>query len=217
MDLDLYVSVEFTMFLKYSVSMNFSMNTRVATPPSTCRVFDFINVSIYFGLPTWFCLSFLNLWFSSKVIVSTNSPMNTRVPAPSSTCRVLDFVCVSLYFGLQIWICMYCLNLRGFLNLMLFINYPMNTRVLTFTLNVSCFGFHMRFPLLWLTGLDLYVFFWTYEFDQLSCFHINILWTLGFLPPPSTSRVFDFISVSQCLGLPIWICMSFLKLRFFQT
>ena len=45
-------------------------------------------------------------------------------------------------------------------------------------------------------------------FSNLIC-SLNLPWTRGFTPPPSTCCVLDIIGVSPCFGWPIWICMSF--------
>ena len=79
------------------------------------------------------------------------------------------------------------------------------------------------FPFTLAHDLDLYVFF---EPTMFLKFHFSLLanpypviisWTRGFPPQPSTCRVLDFISVSLCFGLQIWICMSLLNLRCFSN
>ena len=68
------------------------MNMRFPTPPSTCRAFDFICVSLYFGLPIWMCMSFLNLHFFANLMFSLIIPWTRGFPPPPSTCCCLDFI-----------------------------------------------------------------------------------------------------------------------------
>ena len=37
-------------------------------PPSTCRVFDVLGVSFYFGWSIWICVSCLNLWLFANLM-----------------------------------------------------------------------------------------------------------------------------------------------------
>ena len=134
-------------------------------PPSTGRVFDFIAGSLYFGLSIWICMSLLNLRFSQIsfcAFLFPLIPMNLTFPTPSSTCRAFDFICVSLYVGLLIWMCMSFLNRRSSqisCCLFIFSTSSYEHEIPDSIVNVSCFWCHMRFPLLWLTDFDLYVFF----------------------------------------------------------
>ena len=65
--------------------------------------------------------------------------------------------------------------------------------VLIFTINVSCFWFHLRFPLLWLIDLDVYVFCEFTMFHK-SHFSMNFPWTRGF--PFHHQRVVFLISLA---------------------
>ena len=69
-----------------------SMKTWVPIPPSTCRAFDFISVSFYFGLPIWICMSFLNLrvflishFYASSKWYPLILPWTRRFRLPSSS------------------------------------------------------------------------------------------------------------------------------------
>ena len=82
------------------------MNMRFPTPLSTCCVFDFICVSLYFGLLILICMSFLSSRCFRNLLFLINVVSKLEFLLPPSKCRVLDFMGVSLYFGLPIWICM---------------------------------------------------------------------------------------------------------------
>ena len=64
-----FSQLSFCPFICSTNSYNCLMNTRWTTPPSMCRVFDFIGVSLYFGLHIWICMSFLHSRFSDISIV----------------------------------------------------------------------------------------------------------------------------------------------------
>ena len=82
--------------------------------------------------------------------------------------------------------------------------------------NVSCFWCHVRFPLLWLTVLDLYVFVGPTFFSNLifvySCFHY-VLWTWNF--SPHLQRVVFLISCAFPSTLAYsfgFVCLFWLKI-----
>ena len=88
-------------------------------------------------------------------------------------------------------------------------------RVLTAYINELCFWVHSCFFLrLRVTELDLYVAFLYARFFTNLCVVRCVWWRRGFLLPPSSCCVFDIISVSFYFGLPIWICMYLLNIRF---
>ena len=84
-------------------------------------------------------------------------------------------------------------------------------RVPTASINDLCFWFHSCFPRLWLTVLDLCVFF-EFTICHTSHFsmnlHIRNASNCG-EPPPPTCCVFDVIRVSLYVGLSNWICVCF--------
>ena len=120
-----------------------------------------------------------------------------KLRVPTLTIKVscfFDFIGVSLYFSLSIWICMYLLNLRCFSNI--FFHAFLHEHAGSYsTLNVSCFWFHWPFPLLWLTNLELYVFFEpTIFLKAYFSIHVSLIspWTSGLLSHPQ--RVVFLIS-----------------------
>ena len=174
-DLDVYVFFESTLFSNLSLSIRFPsipMNMRFPTPPSMCCVFDFLCVSLYFGLQIWICMSFLNRRFSQisccPFICSINSYEHEISHSTFNVLCLLCCMCISLYFGLQIWICMSFFNRRfSQISCCPFI-FSINVyehEMSHSTFNVLCFWFHMCVPRLWLTDLDLYVCF-----ESMICF-----------------------------------------------
>ena len=124
---------------------------------------------------------------------------------------------VSFYFGLQ------SMNCVSFLNLRLFRKSHVPLIVIYEMLRIADHDcFHQRvvflmsfvFPFIWLINLDFDVFFY-FTMSHKSV----VLWISNesvSSPSPSTCRVFDFICGFLYVGLPFWIRMYVLKLRFSQ-
>ena len=116
----------------------------------------------------------------------------------SSIC-VNTCVCLCLDILLCVYVCQVDLYLS--LNSIVFVfKKPIKTARTTFWMKLGMFGFHRRFPLLWLTDLDLYIL----------CLR-NLSKLLGRLFEWSRECL-DSISVSLYFDLPTWICISFLNL-----
>ena len=152
--------------------------------------FDFISVRHLLWLNNLdLCVFFEPTFFFANLIFhkpSYTKWFKTQVITPPWTCCVFDFISVSLYIGLSIWMCVSFLNLSvSQISCCLLIcstnSYEHEMSYSTF--NVSCFWFHIRFPLLWITVLDLYVRFESTCFPNLilsiHLFH-QFLWTWDF-------------------------------------
>ena len=121
-----------------SEHFHYTIGGRFLPPPSTCRVVDFIGVSLYVGLMIWICMSLLNLRFLSNLICCMNFPMSTRFPTSTINVPCFGFHrCFPLLW--LTYLDLYVFLRFLFSNLMFCINFPMNTRFPTSTMNVSCF------------------------------------------------------------------------------
>ena len=84
-------------------------------------------------------------------------------------------------------------------------------RVPTSTIKASCFGFHRRFPLLWLIDLDLYVLL---ESTMLRKSHVSTDFPMNTRVPTSSINVSCFgfhwsFPVIWLIDLDLYVCFSY--------
>ena len=133
-------------------------------PPSTGRVFDFIGVSLDFGLSIWICICLLNLRFSQFsccAFMFHDFLWTWDFPLHLQRVVFLMSYAFSLYVDFTYLDVYVFFETTFFSNLMLSVHCSTNSyehEIPHSIANVLCFWFHMFFPSLWLTYLDLYVF-----------------------------------------------------------